>query len=32
MAKDVFVFDDHRTDTAGMPEMNVGAVIGALVQ
>lgn len=32
VAKDVFVFDDHRTDTAGMPEMNVGTVIGLSVQ
>lgn len=32
MAKDVFVFDDHRTNTAGMPEVDVRAIIGATDQ
>lgn len=32
MAKDVFVFDNHRTNTAGMPEVDIGAIIGATDQ
>lgn len=32
MAKDVFVFDDHRTDTTGMPEVDIRTIIGISAQ
>lgn len=32
VAKDVFALDDHRTDTTGVPEVDIRTVIGVSVQ
>lgn len=32
MAKDVFVFDDHRTNTTGMPEVDIRTIIDISAQ